>query len=43
MNGFPNYMYGGYNPLTLPLTNILYPKVCLLVVCQDFAWQHILL
>jgi hypothetical protein len=29
--------------LTLPLTNIPYPKVCLLFVCQGFAWQQILL
>jgi hypothetical protein len=29
--------------LKILLTNIPYPRVCLLLVCQDFAWQHILL
>jgi hypothetical protein len=41
MDGFLiSYMTAMSNQ-TLPLTNI--PKVCLLLVCQGFAWQQILL
>ena len=37
-----SYMAATVN-LTLSLANIMYIKVCLLLVRQGFAWQHILL
>jgi hypothetical protein len=43
MDGFPICLWRLQLTYTLPLTNIPYPKVCLSLVCQGFAWQQFLL